>query len=49
LSGAIWRMCEETMPFILIFVSLLVGWVLFAARTLIPPALIKWGRSLTDN
>jgi hypothetical protein len=34
-------MCEETMPFILIFVPLLAGWILFAALTLIPPVLMK--------
>jgi len=29
-------MCEETMPFVLIFVPLLVRWILFAALTLLP-------------
>jgi len=31
------------MPFILIFVPLLVRWILFAVLTLIPPVLMKWG------
>ncbi len=36
-------MCGETMPFVLVFMPLLVRWILFAALTLIPPVLMKRG------